>query len=237
MRVVYLIVVITILATKGYAQQNDKQALYIQYQRINKTDGYHQWFTRDVTVYSFLHGEIPPVNIPLVIDGKLIYTSDTVVYKEEIKEYIKNETLKARKIKQVDVFRYNNSDIIFYQALKKIKGKNYIVVDTLKKMSEWEIEDDTTTILGYKCQKAVTKFYNTTYIAYFTTDLHFVGGPKNFRGLPGIILKVVTSDGKFGFAATEIQYPYKGELTAMPTKGVKISINEFSKLEEAEKNN
>ncbi len=186
MKSIYLIIIYLFIIGKGIAQQNNS-ALYIEYQRMNKTDGYRQWFTKDFTVYSYLHGEIVPKTITVVVDGKTINTDDTVLYKEEFKEYIQKETSSARKIKQVNVFRYNNSNIIFYQTLETINNKKYIVEDTLKEMSDWEIKDEVKNILGYKCQKATTTFNKTNYIAYFTTDLHFMGGPKNFRGLPGII--------------------------------------------------
>ncbi len=234
MKSIYLIIIYLFIIGKGIAQQNNS-ALYIEYQRMNKTDGYRQWFTKDFTVYSYLHGEIVPKTITVVVDGKTINTDDTVLYKEEFKEYIQKETSSARKIKQVNVFRYNNSNIIFYQTLETINNKKYIVEDTLKEMSDWEIKDEVKNILGYKCQKATTTFNKTNYIAYFTTDLHFMGGPKNFRGLPGIILSVETADGKFGFIATTIQYPYKNKIADIPTKGTKISYQEYNKLNE--KNN
>jgi GLPGLI family protein len=67
------------------------------------------------------------------------------------------------------------------------------------KIISWEIQDETKTILGYKVQKAVAKQHRFTgigdvdygdAIAWFALDLPNSSGPKEFWGLPGIILEL-----------------------------------------------
>lgn len=64
---------------------------------------------------------------------------------------------------------------------------------------DWEITSDTTTILGYSCQKATTHFRGRDYIAWFALDLPIDDGPWKFHGLPGMILRVEDSESIFQF--------------------------------------
>lgn len=223
------IILILLLVTNTVLSQNAKNinTLYVQYQSIGDTDGWEHWFTKQATFIKYIHSEIPPVNVPLIIDGKLVVTSDTVLYKKEIEEYIKNETKKTQNRQPIS-YRENTSEILTFESEKH--GKKYFITDTLVPMSEWIIQEDTLTILGYTCQKATTNFYGTEYTAYFTTELGFIGGPKNFRGLPGLILKVENIPNNFGFVAIKMEYPYKGKLPKKPKDGQPISYKTFKVL-------
>lgn len=70
---------------------------------------------------------------------------------------------------------------------------------------DWDIDKKTEEILGYTCQAAVTEFRGRTYVAYFTNELGFSGGPWKFDGLPGMILKVYSLDGVVKFEAQAVE--------------------------------
>lgn len=70
---------------------------------------------------------------------------------------------------------------------------------------DWDIDKKTEEILGYTCQAAVTEFRGRTYVAYFTNELGFSGGPWKFDGLPGMILKVYSLDGVVEFEAQVVE--------------------------------
>lgn len=53
----------------------------------------------------------------------------------------------------------------------------------------WEITDETKTVLGYECNKAVTDFRGRRWIAWFTPDIPVQEGPWKLCGLPGLILE------------------------------------------------
>lgn len=55
---------------------------------------------------------------------------------------------------------------------------------------DWQITEDTATILTYPCLKARTNFRGRTYEAWFTQEIPVDNGPWKFAGLPGLILKV-----------------------------------------------
>jgi GLPGLI family protein len=104
-------------------------------------------------------------------------------------------------------------------------------------MDNWEILDDTTTLLTYKCQKAKINYNNLQYEAWFTTELPYNAGPKEFRGLPGLILKVTTKNDEKGFIAKEIVYPYKGTLPKYGFNGEECSQKKYAAyVEELNKN-
>jgi len=70
---------------------------------------------------------------------------------------------------------------------------------------KWTLMNDTRTICGLPCQKAVTRFRGRTFIAWFSSDLPIKGGPWKFGGLPGLILKVQDSDNLYTFEAVKIE--------------------------------
>lgn len=71
----------------------------------------------------------------------------------------------------------------------------------------WEIQPETSMILGYTCQRASTVFRGRKYEAWFTMDIPTSLGPWKLNGLPGLILKANTIDSNFVFEAIGIEVP------------------------------
>ena len=63
----------------------------------------------------------------------------------------------------------------------------------------WQLTDDTLTVGGYLCQKAVGKYAGRTWTAWYSEDVAASFGPWKLRGLPGMILKAEDKDGIFSF--------------------------------------
>ena len=57
-------------------------------------------------------------------------------------------------------------------------------------LMQWTLADETLTILGHRCQKAICRFRGRDFVAWFAADVPVKGGPWKFGGLPGCILKV-----------------------------------------------
>lgn len=70
---------------------------------------------------------------------------------------------------------------------------------------DWELTSDTCTVMGYKCQKAVTEFRGRVWHAWFCPALPVDGGPYKFRGLPGLILKAEDTTGTYSWELTAIE--------------------------------
>jgi len=82
----------------------------------------------------------------------------------------------------------------------------YRVVQTVK--TEWSINSSAdTTILGYRCKKATTRFAGRDYTAWFTLDIPVSEGPYKFYGLPGLIVYIEDTQKQHRFELTGIQKP------------------------------
>lgn len=98
---------------------------------------------------------------------------------------------------------------------------------------EWEIQNETKTILGYKVQKAITKkhkhdaAHNTGTIEYgyaiawFTIDLPISSGPDEFWGLPGLILELSFSERTLVNIAEKITFEQVGNIK--PNQGIQVT--------------
>jgi len=98
---------------------------------------------------------------------------------------------------------FNNDSIIFNS---NVFTRKIVIKDTFKNTS-WELSEtnNDSIILGYKCQKATTKFRGRTYEAYFTTEIKTNAGPWKFNGLPGLILSVKSLDNYFVIDAVKLR--------------------------------
>jgi GLPGLI family protein len=70
---------------------------------------------------------------------------------------------------------------------------------------QWEISDDTLTVIGYLCQKAECRFRGRNYTAWFAVDIPINNGPWKFGGLPGLILKLYDNDKLYTFECIGIE--------------------------------
>lgn len=101
-----------------------------------------------------------------------------------------------------------------YRIIKNFKTGNFIAIITFLTVPQqymeepmdfaWKMTNETDTILGLPCTKAVTDYGGRHYEAWFTSEVPINDGPYVFRGLPGLILKVIDDQGWYNFTATNI---------------------------------
>ena len=109
-------------------------------------------------------------------------------------------------------------------------GSNYQYEDVIPNL-KWEMKNDTSTILSYSCQKAITTFRGRTYEAWYTTEIPINNGPWKFGGLPGLILKVSDKKQYFVFECIGIEKSKKLEpIKFYDLKYLKISRLNLAKL-------
>ncbi|MDR1552405.1 MAG: GLPGLI family protein [Prevotellaceae bacterium] len=99
-------------------------------------------------------------------------------------------------------FNYPKEGYLYVST--NILETEYIYVESIPQF-DWKLQADTTTILGYKCIKAVTTFRGRDYEVWFTPFIPIRQGPWKFNGLPGLILKAVDTKGYFEWTAVEIE--------------------------------
>ena len=129
---------------------------------------------------------------------------------------------------------YNNYDSGHTVTTKQIFERLYRLDDSLLNI-EWRITNDTRTIAGFECRKAVGKFFDSLYVvAFYTDEIMSPAGPGNYCGLPGLILGVALPRFSTTIFATKLELttPKPNELAPL-TKGRKVSRPEmFAQIKE-----
>jgi len=102
----------------------------------------------------------------------------------------------------------NNSlnDVKLYKdhKTKKIKVLDHISIHWFTYEEplipqDWAILEDTMTIAGYSCQKAICDWRGRSYEAWFTIEIPISEGPWKFFGLPGLIINLYDTQRHFEF--------------------------------------
>ena len=84
------------------------------------------------------------------------------------------------------------------RSFDKIVPYRYLVTGKLPD-TEWQLDEDTMSIGGYKCSKAIGKYAGRTWTVWYTEEIPTSAGPWKLRGLPGMILKAEDETGIFTF--------------------------------------
>lgn len=136
------------------------------------------------------------------------YKSDSIQYSDNNKGLM-SMPLNIKNVNE-RIIKFNNSnDLISISYLSsicyQIKEHNDLIWNVLPEYNE---------ILGYKVQKAITKYKGRNWIAWFCSDIPISDGPYKFKGLPGLILKIFDSTNSHLFEIkgieknlTDFQYP------------------------------
>lgn len=96
----------------------------------------------------------------------------------------------------------------------------------------WKILNDTLSIKGLKCQKAVCDFKGRNYTAWFSTQIISNNGPWKFGGLPGLIINI--SDSKNEIIFEFVGYASIRDMSiSLPKKSYASSSKEYNKVRDA----
>jgi GLPGLI family protein len=103
--------------------------------------------------------------------------------------------------------------------------------------TQWKITNETKKINGYLCGKAITTKVENSLLrltseitAWFAFDLPYNYGPKQFTGLPGLILELEYT-GKYKMRATKIELNPKEKIKIeLPNKGIKMSLKKHEEM-------
>ncbi len=117
-----------------------------------------------------------------------------------------------------------------FTSLKKVFEDTYLIQDSIKKL-EWKIADETRTIAGFECRKAVGKICDSVYVvAFYTDEITTSGGPESFAGLPGMILGLAIPRLYTTWFATKVELvePTANQFTPS-TKGKKTNEADLQK--------
>lgn len=130
-------------------------------------------------------------------------------YYKNMKKYIEDSLKFEKKINDKTDFREGiKYSTDFSENIGTTSAKLYVSLPVSNKNFKyeetnnisWKLSNEFKTIGKYKCQKAVTKKYGRTWIAWFTKDIPFPYGPYKFNGLPGLILEVSDENADYVFS-------------------------------------
>lgn len=135
-----------------------------------------------------------------------------------------------------------NSNSILYKNQKsqllieqrEYKSRLFLIKEQLKKY-DWEITNEKVKIGDYICTKALLKKDDYQVTAWFAQDIPVNEGPFDYYGLPGLIMKLIDGVGTYEVAKIS---PTKENLNIKePTKGRKVTKEEFEKMKERKEKN
>ena len=96
---------------------------------------------------------------------------------------------------------------------------------------KWKFSGNNKTIMGYACQEATLEKKDEKIKVWFTPEIPVSTGPRNYIGLPGLVLAVDINDGETTLEATLIKTEKINETHLQkPKKGKKVSDEEYHKI-------
>jgi GLPGLI family protein len=154
--------------------------------------------------------------LDIVSDTGSIYYSKDVDEKRKLlekDEFLINEMIKSGSIDGSKFAKYSSEgvdDIV----IKKYStneltfgtwvGLHFYYSETFSGQN-WEYMPDTSTITGFACQKAICRYGNRTYNAWFSKTVDITDGPWKFSGLPGVIVKIFDTQNYFLYELQDIK--------------------------------
>ncbi|HKO79360.1 MAG TPA: GLPGLI family protein, partial [Chitinophagaceae bacterium] len=145
--------------------------------------------------------------------------------------------------------------------LREFFDKKFLITDSIRR-GNWKLSDETKIILNHACRKATSQRIGkrmmmsmdngkmerkeiddtSSIIAWFTTDIPVSAGPEVQGQLPGLMLGLETNNGRTVYTALEISPSADLGSIKEPTKGKKVTPDEFTKernkmMDEMQKNN
>ena len=105
-------------------------------------------------------------------------------------------------------------------------GDCFIIVSEFKK---WQLTQETKKIAGYICYKATSTKKNIQVVAWYTPQVPVSFGPKEYNGLPGLILEV-ENNFRYIRATKLVLNPKEKVVIKKPIKGKRVSQKEFNKM-------
>ncbi|MFC2096779.1 GLPGLI family protein [Bacteroidota bacterium] len=172
------------------------------------------------------------------ITQMLYFDNVSSVFEEEnvVKEELSNQMKKAMYFTKAGQTPSTEIQKVYYNFEKNNKIEQILfmtrmfLIETDFEKKDWKITSESKEILGYKCQKAVSKNGNNDIIAWFTTEIPVSAGPAEYIGLPGLVLEVNVNKDQMLITAKSINLKTPGKKQiSKPKEGKKISSEDFEK--------
>lgn len=227
--------ILLLLSSVCFAQQNPQfESGKVTYEvEIKPLHNIYEKYAKNDTIDEFTKQQV------LKIFGNNKAVLSTLVFTREKSLYKVNLELDSSKEINLSHGRAGGNGL-FYTDLKNDEqihnmedrmANEWLLISY--KYPEWIITNETKKILGYTCYKAIEvkpKGKSDKYklhTAWFTKEIPLSIGPKNFGGLPGLILEVDRDN--LTFIAQKVRLnSSKTTSIARPTIGTKITQEEYN---------
>lgn len=83
---------------------------------------------------------------------------------------------------------------------------DYFISEEEITFADWSLVDESKTIGGYECQKAVTNLYGRVWTAWYTRKIERPDGPWLLKGLPGLVVLAEDDSGGYKFELQRIEH-------------------------------
>ncbi|TRX71397.1 GLPGLI family protein [Carboxylicivirga sp. M1479] len=124
---------------------------------------------------------------------------------------------------------YQNHQQGYFVYEEKL-GREHLVMQEKLDLFDWRLTGEKDTIVNYPCKSAIAEFRGREYMAYYTTDLPFTAAPWKFHGLPGVMLKLVSTDDVLVFQSEAIKLGDESGIIRHPFEHkTAIEYDEFCK--------
>lgn len=175
----------------------------------------------------------------------LTFTKSESIYKEvkKLEAPKPQQSGMVIKISGTDGILYKNTKEQTFVNAKEMFGKKFLIKDTINTIT-WKTEKETKTIGNYLCFKATftemiddydemgkkkEKQKERIITAWYTPEIPISNGPKDYQGLPGLILEL--HEGKMHYVCNKIVMNPKDKIEILaPKKGKEVTQKEFQKI-------
>lgn len=138
----------------------------------------------------------------IMSDSLTVFQSVKIGQKDSIEKYGEmiyksfkispQQTANLRTMVKYSIYKYDNDSVLFkenftYLPTNESNTKFYVDVPEFN----WMLSSDTLTINGLMCQKASLNYQGRWWTAWFATEIPISEGPYKFKGLPGLIVKII----------------------------------------------
>ena len=192
-----------LIGLSAFSQTELERVYLCKYNFAYQRDSSSKEKSRDLMVldigknYSRYYSELRQIGVKQVADDLKSKSAGNVINLGEV-----STSTYTHYDKETEII-YNN----FLQNRLKIFDafgrKPSFYYDTVS-IPDWQIIEDTMSILNQICQKAVCSFKGRNYIAWFASSIPIQLGPWQFNGLPGLILKISDDKNQFMWECFEL---------------------------------
>jgi GLPGLI family protein len=187
------------------------------------------WFTADTYIYRYEQN--PPKPGTPVKSKKFISIQDSIRNARIEAQF--NEAQDEANASQLWYGELGN-DVVTNRTFDQDQ-KFYCIRDTLNFVS-WQLTGDTMTTHNILCQKAIGKYHDMDFIAWFAPSIPVSVAPLQLRGLPGLLIEETNKTTGRTVSMTELEWPAKETVAIQPPGGAPfISRKEYDKLFEDQK--